>query len=176
MSNESLKTESAWLLAGLYQGGLFIGNEPVEPVDRNLGIHQEQTTASESINTNQQNSQTEFSEALPQFEAKFIHWVAEDSDFDYKDMISKIMFALKWNGQEIKADDFIFLNSNEMQYSFDELFNAGSFKAERILVWSNNFKDTRNGQILNVASPSAVAVDKETKIKYWNQIKSYFGL
>lgn len=166
MSNESLKTESAWLLTGLYQGGLFIGNEPVAPKMEEKEIPQ----------GTPEKSDIEIPEAHPVFQAKIIHWVEEGSDFDFKDMISKIMFALKWKGQEIKAEDFIFLNSNEMKQSFEVLFNAGSFKAERILVWSNNFKDTRNGQILNVASPSAVAVDKETKIKYWNQIKSYFGL
>jgi len=161
MSNESLKTESAWLLSGLYQGGLFIGNEPV----------------AEKVEIKEIQIETpQIETPMPQFNAKFIHWIEENSDFDYKDMISKIMFALKWKGQEIKVEDFIFLNSNEIKHPFDELFNAGSFKAERILVWSNNFKDTKNGQILNVASPSAVAVDKETKIKYWNQIKSYFGL
>ncbi len=161
MSNESLKTESAWLLSGLYQGGLFIGNEPV----------------AEKVETKEIQIETpQIETPMPQFSAKFIHWIEENSDFDYKDMISKIMFALKWKGQEIKAEDFIFLNSNEVKHSFEELLNAGALKAERILFWSNRVTSTNGSQVLQVLSPSSVAKDKDTKIKYWNQIKSYFGL
>jgi hypothetical protein len=154
MSNESLKTESAWLLSGLYQGGLFIGNEPV----------------AEKVEAK------EIPEVLPQYKSKFIHWIEEESDFDYKDMISKIMFALKWKGQEIKADDFMFLKSDQMSHSFEDLIKANSFQTERLVFWSNRTIVVPVNQILQVAAPSAVAKDKETKIKYWNQIKSYFGL
>ena len=154
MSNESLKTESAWLLSGLYQGGLFIGNEPV----------------AEKVEAK------EIPEVLPQYKSKFIHWIEEESDFDYKDMISKIMFALKWKGQEIKADDFMFLKSDQMSHSFEDLFNANSFQTERLVFWSNRTIVVPVNQVLQVAAPSTVAKDKETKIKYWNQIKSYFGL
>jgi hypothetical protein len=154
MSNESLKTESAWLLSGLYQGGLFIGNEPV----------------AEKVEAK------EIPEALPQYKSKFIHWIEEESDFDYKDMISKIMFALKWKGQEIKADDFIFLKSDQLNHSFEDLIKANSFQTERLVFWSNRTIVVPVNQVLQVAAPSTVAKDKETKIKYWNQIKSYFGL
>jgi hypothetical protein len=154
MSNESLKTESAWLLSGLYQGGLFIGNEPV----------------AEKVEAK------EIPEVLPQYKSKFIHWIEEESDFDYKDMISKIMFALKWKGQEIKADDFMFLKSDQMSHSFEDLIKANSFQTERLVFWSNRTIVVPVNQVLQVAAPSAVAKDKETKIKYWNQIKSYFGL
>jgi hypothetical protein len=154
MSNESLKTESAWLLSGLYQGGLFIGNEPV----------------AEKVEAK------EIPEVLPQYKSKFIHWIEEESDFDYKDMISKIMFALKWKGQEIKADDFMFLKSDQMSHSFEDLIKVNSFETERLVFWSNRTIVVPVNQILQVAAPSTVAKDKETKIKYWNQIKSYFGL
>ncbi len=154
MSNESLKTESAWLLSGLYQGGLFIGNEPV----------------AEKVEAK------EIPAVLPQYKSKFIHWIEEESDFDYKDMISKIMFALKWKGQEIKADDFMFLKSDQMSHSFEDLLKANSFQTERLVFWSNRTIVVPVNQVLQVAAPSTVAKDKETKIKYWNQIKSYFGL
>jgi hypothetical protein len=174
MSNESLKTESAWLLSGLYQGGLFIGNEPVaekvEAKEIPTEIPAEMPAAVPEV------PPEALSEVLPQYKSKFIHWIEEESDFDYKDMISKIMFALKWKGQEIKADDFMFLKSDQMSHSFEDLIKANSFQTERLVFWSNRTIVVPVNQILQVAAPSAVAKDKETKIKYWNQIKSYFGL
>lgn len=167
MSNESLKTESAWLLSGLYQGGLFIGNEPV--------AEKEAAKEIELATTNTQPLEP-IEPEIPQFKAKFIHWIEEDTEFDYEDMIGKIMFALKWKGQEIKANDFKFLKSDQLKHSFEELLKANSFQTERLVFWSNRKLTFSEDQVLQVASPSTVAKDKETKIKYWTQIKSYFGL
>lgn len=164
MSNESLKTESAWLLSGLYQGGLFIGNEPV--VDN---VEHQKTEAKEI-----EEIKAEL-EVLPSFKARIIHWIEEDSTFPYKDMIGKIMSALKWNGEPIQTSEFIFINKDESSYSFEELISANAFQCERIIFWSSRDPKIKGNDFLHVESPSIVAKDKETKIKYWNLIKSYFG-